>query len=101
MHGAIKGDHKQLLICYVKPHWPVSKDSVARWVKEVHKLSGIDTNVYWPHGSRAASASFCQQKGLDIVTIMKSAGWSNVGTFSRFYAKLLDEPNFGRIIVQA
>ena len=83
----LRGDHKQLLISYVKPHRPVSKETVARWVKEVLKLSGIDTNAYGPHSSRAALASFCQQKGLDIVTIMKSAGWSNVGTFSRFYAK--------------
>ena len=97
----LRGNHKQLLISYVKPHRPVSKETVPRWVKEVLKLSGIDTNEHGPHSSRAALALFCQQKGLDIVTIMKSAGWSNVGTFSHFYAKPLDEPNFGHIIVQA
>ena len=44
----LRDDHKQLLISYVKPHRPVSKETVARWIKEVLKLSGIDTNVYGP-----------------------------------------------------
>lgn len=97
----LREKHTQLLISYVKPNRPVSKDTVSRWVKEVLHLAGIDTKVYGSHSSRAASTSFCQQKGLDLVTIMKSAGWSNVGTFARFYDKPLESPNFGLALVQA
>lgn len=39
----IRNQSNQLLICYIKPHKPVSKDTIARWVKEVLNQSGIDT----------------------------------------------------------
>jgi hypothetical protein len=65
----LRDKHTQLLISYVKPNRPVSKDTVARWVKEVLTSSGIDTNVYGAHSSRAASTSFCHRKGLDMVTM--------------------------------
>ena len=38
----LRGNHKNLLISYVKPHQPVSKATVARWIKEVLRVSGID-----------------------------------------------------------
>ena len=47
----------QLLLSFIKPHNPVSKSTITRWVKEVLTLSGIDTNVYQTHSIRAASSS--------------------------------------------
>ncbi|XP_028392200.1 uncharacterized protein LOC114531256 [Dendronephthya gigantea] len=96
----LRDKHTQLLISYVKPHRSISKDTVARWVREVLKSSGINTDVYGAHSSRAASTSFCHRKGLDMVTIMKSAGWSNSGTFARFYGKPLEQSNFGQTVVE-
>ena len=49
--------HSQLLLSYIKPYKPVCKDTVARWIKLVLKLAGIDVEKYTAHSSRAASTS--------------------------------------------
>ena len=36
----------QFLIIYLRPHSPVSVETVSRWVKEFLRLSGIDTSTY-------------------------------------------------------
>ena len=46
-----------LLISFIKPHKAVSKDTVARWCKNTMKWSGIDTDKYTTHSSRAAASS--------------------------------------------
>ena len=94
-------EHSQLLISYVKPFKPVSKDTISRWVKEVLKSAGIDINKYSAHGSRAASTSSCKAKGLSLAVIMQSVGWSNSSTFAEFYAKPVDTAlaNFGSMLL--
>ena len=82
--------YSQLLLSYIKPFKPVSRNTVSRWVKEVLRSSGIDTEKYSAHSSRAASTSFCKAKGLSLQDIMTAAGWSDTETFARFYEKPLD-----------
>ena len=86
----LREDHSQLLIGYVKPFKPVSKDVISRWVKQVLEPAGIDINKYSAHSSRAASTSSCKAKGLSLAVIMQSAGWSNSSTFAKFYDKPVD-----------
>ena len=50
-------NHKNLLINYVKPHQPVSKATVVRWIKEVLRVSGIDKKNFTAHSCRTASTS--------------------------------------------
>ena len=52
-----RGNHKNLLINYVKPHQPVSKATVVRWIKEVLRVSGIDKKNFTAHSCRTASTS--------------------------------------------
>ena len=94
--------HSQLLLSYIKPFKPVSKDTIARWVKVVLKSAGIDVKKYSAHSSRAASTSICKAKGLTMQKIMAAAGWSNAGTFAKFYEKPVDteSQNFGRVLLQ-
>ena len=79
----LREDHSQLLISYVKPFKPVSKDTISRWVKQVLESAGIDINKYSAHSSRAASTSSCKAKGLSLAVIIQSAGWSNSSTFAK------------------
>ena len=55
-----------LLISFIKPHKAVSKDTVARWCKNTMKWSGIDTDKYTTHSSRAAASSKARAMGLPL-----------------------------------
>ena len=74
---SLRGKHSQLLLSFIKPFRPISKDTISRWVKVVLESAGIDISIYSAHSSRAASTSFCKAKGLNIAEIMKCAGWLN------------------------
>ena len=97
----LREEHSQLLISYVKPFKPVSKDTISRWVKQVLESARIDINKYSAHSSRAASTSSCKAKGLSLADIMKSAGWSNSSTFAKFYDKpvVTASANFGSVLL--
>ena len=49
--------HAQFFISYRKPHGPVKKDTISRWLKDVLLLSGIDAKIFSSHSYRAALTS--------------------------------------------
>ncbi|CAC5387480.1 unnamed protein product [Mytilus coruscus] len=81
------GDHTQLFITHSKPFKPVACRTIARWIKTVLKLTGIDTDMFKAHSTRAASTSAAFSAGMPINDILKAAGWSNESVFGRFYQK--------------
>lgn len=82
----IRQDSK-LFISTMKPHKGVSRDTISRWIRDTMKMSGIDVSKFCPHSTRAAATSAAHKAGVPIDIIMKNAGWSNAGTFQRFYNK--------------
>jgi hypothetical protein len=84
---------QQLLISYVKPNGPVSKDTISRWCKAVLGTAGVDISKFKGHSTRAASTSHLAERNFKIQDIISSAGWSNESVFQRFYNKPV-EPNF-------
>ena len=38
----LRGDNKQVFISFIKPHNPVTSSTIARWLKQVMELAGID-----------------------------------------------------------
>ena len=78
---------KELLISYGKPHHPVSSDTVARWIKEVLRETGVDTDCFKPHSCRAAPSSKARDNGVSIVEIMKQGRWKSESVFKKFYSK--------------
>lgn len=87
----LRENHSKLLVSYIKPHQPVTKDTVSRWIKTVLARAKIDINTYTAHSVRAASVSKARQNFLPISKILDKAGWSNVNTFARFYNKKVDK----------
>ncbi|CAC5405660.1 unnamed protein product [Mytilus coruscus] len=61
--------------------------TIARWIKTVLKLAGIDADMFKAHSTRAASTSAAFLAGMPIKDILKAAGWSNESVFGRFYQK--------------
>ena len=47
----------KLFSLFVKPHKPVSTNSLARWIKSVLSNAGIDTSVFKAHSVRGASVT--------------------------------------------
>ncbi|KAM4795754.1 LOW QUALITY PROTEIN: uncharacterized protein WCC33_000837 [Rhinophrynus dorsalis] len=76
----------QLLLSFIKPHLPVSSTSLARWVRWVMHLAGIDTS-FGAHSSRGAMASKSLMTGGRLEDILKAADWSRESTFRSFYFK--------------
>ena len=80
----LRKDEKQLLISYQKPHKAISRDTILRWVKMGLSAAGIDTAVFTPHSTRAASTSKAKAQSVSMDIIMSLAGWSKATTFQRF-----------------
>ena len=78
----------QLFLNCIKPYANVSKVTLARWVKEVLKLSGIEMKTFKPHSRRttSTSADVCTA-GIGIDKVLKSAGWSQESFFRKYYNK--------------
>ena len=81
----------EFLITFDKAHHPASIDSLAWWVKEVLGNSGIDTEIFKPHGSRVASNSAAYKLGMLLQEALKRGQWSNVGTFFTHYFREIED----------
>ncbi|XP_044178829.1 uncharacterized protein LOC114963188 [Acropora millepora] len=50
-----------LLISTIKPHGAIGSHTLARWIKTVLQLAGLDIDMFKPHSTRhAASTAACQ-----------------------------------------
>ena len=78
-------DFTEFFITFGKPHHPASKDSLARWVKEVMRNSGIDTEILKPHSTKVASNSTAYKLGIPLHEVLKRGPLSNAGTFFAYY----------------
>ncbi|KAM4807601.1 integrase/recombinase xerD homolog [Rhinophrynus dorsalis] len=82
-----KSGWTQLLISFRKPHLPVSSATLARWVRWIMQLSGIDISLFGAHSSRGAMASKALQVGGRLEDVLRAADWSRESTFRDFYFK--------------
>ena len=57
MSEVVTQDFTEFFISFGKPYHPPSKDSLARWIKEVIGNSGIDSEISKLHSTRVASNS--------------------------------------------
>ena len=65
---------RQLLLSHQKPHHPISKDTLARWVRDALQRAGVDTLLFSAHSTRSACTSAAACRGLPIEVTMKAAG---------------------------
>ena len=85
----------RLFLSYIKPQGPVSSSTIARWVKSVLTLSGINTEFFSAHSTRAAASSAAATAGVALKDIMNAADWTNESTFKKFYHKPVFSASFG------
>ena len=92
--------YSQLLLSYVKPHSPVSRDTISRWVKFVLQSSGIDVNIFKPHSTRSASTSKAKLSDVPLADILDKAGWKSESTLAKFYDQKIVEDTFANNFLQ-
>lgn len=97
----LRGTATPLLLSYVKPFRPISRDTLSRWLKVVLKLAGVDLSIFTPHSIRAAASSSASSSKVPIATIMKTAGWSRAETFASYYKKeIIHEGKLGEVLLK-
>ena len=90
-----------LLLSFVKPHKPISRDTLSRWVLFIMSTAGLDVTKYKSHSTRGASASAAKRLGVPLNLIMKRASWKCADSFAQFYDKQLesDECQVGDVLL--
>lgn len=97
----LRNNSKQIFISYCKPHAPVSKDTISRWIRIVLQKAGIDTSVFKAHSTRSASSSAARENHVPIADILSTAGWANEKIFTKYYNKpIRSETKFSTAILQ-
>lgn len=93
----LRGTETKLFIQTQKPHKFVSRDTISRWIKHTLCSAGIDTSIFTPHSTRAASTSAAFSR-VPLDTILKTAGWESQCTFRKFYNKPALDTQFSKYI---
>ena len=78
---------------------PVTRATISRWIREVLAMAGIDTSTFGPGSTRGASASAAASQGASAQQIMNAGSWTNLGTFSRFYNRAVEDTPVGQLIL--
>ena len=79
---------------------PVTRQTIARWLRQCLDLAGIDSNIYGAHSFRGAGLSAAYRNGASIQDIVKHGSWSNTETFQRFYHAPERDSQVGQIILR-
>ncbi|KAK6028679.1 reverse transcriptase [Ostertagia ostertagi] len=92
---------RTLFLSTNSPHRSVSSTTIARWLREVLKNSGIDDR-FKAHSTRAASTTSSKRQGLSSKAIMEAANWAPNGTtFEKFYYKGPSQQTFQNSVLSS
>ena len=69
------------LLSYMKPHKPITRDTVARWMKRALNDSGVNIEVFGSPPTRSASTSALAAE--TVTFILNRVGWRRAVTFAR------------------
>ena len=85
----------KLFLSHIRPHKPVSPATLARWIRELLQLVGIDTATFKGHSVRAAVATELQNTvSLSQRSCSLQTGLERI-PLSGFTADLISTPLLG------
>ena len=90
---SLRGEIDCLFITTVKPYHTATPNTLYRWVKNVLRLSGIDTDHFGPGSIRGAATSKATEKGVPIDQLLLSVDWSQYSTFATYYKRPIVVPS--------
>ena len=62
--------------------------------------AGVDTTIFKPHSTHAATTSRAKTASVPIQEILKTAGWSSSRSFDKFYDKPVESSTFASAILK-
>ena len=68
----------------VKPFQPVSRSTVARWIKSVIQEAGVGEQ-FRAHSIRGAVSTAAHMRGMSISDALNVADWTSDNVFKTFY----------------
>ena len=74
-----------LVLTHRKPRRPATKSSIARWLKQVLRLAGVDSSVFTAHSFRSSSTSSAKAAAIPIATILGKGQWTSERTWRNHY----------------
>lgn len=77
----------------------VTRQTLARWLRTVLKLAGIDSDQFSGHSYRGASLSNAYKNGANITQIVSAGSWTNTETFKNHYLAPENDSPVGKIIL--
>ena len=83
----------QFFLSVVKPHKPVTRSTLAKWVVNFLKESGIDTSKFKGHSMRHASTSKADLLGASLKDILGMGNWSSESVWQKHYHKPIETPH--------
>ena len=82
--------YSKLLLSFIRPHGPISRDTLARWTLSIMSQAGLDISKYKSHSTRGATASTARKLGVPLNLIMKKASWKCAQSFAKYYDKEIE-----------
>ena len=79
----------QLLLSVVEPFQPISKSSVAQWMKLLIREANVGEQIS-AYSIRGAASIAAVMKGMSISEVLCIADWSSDNVFKMFYFKPTD-----------
>lgn len=84
-------DETQLFLSVNKPHKPVSRQTISKWIvntiKFAYKQKHKTVDNVKGHSTRSIGPSWALFKGVSMRSIMESADWARESTFVKHYLK--------------
>ncbi|XP_025829099.1 uncharacterized protein LOC112904086 [Agrilus planipennis] len=99
----LRGPCDFLIITHKRPFRKATSHTLARWIKNVLRKSGIDINTFKAHSTRHAATSAAAKNGVSFDSIRLAAGWTqNSRSFANFYNRpIIDNKKFANTILSA
>ena len=98
----LRADETKLFVATIKHtrQW-VASSTIARWLKKLLEVAGIDVSTFKAHSVRGASASTASNMGITTSEIIEAADWSSESVFQQFYYKSTQNSSHGKAVLQS
>ena len=63
-------------------------------------MSDNESSIFACVSTRGASASAARRRGASVEQILGAGDWTNLGTFQRFYDRVVADTPVGRLILE-